>query len=338
MFRLLSICLLVFGSLFGTPLQNRLDSAASGDYMVVEGGNMLTILSIRSVTAGSIVLEEVSVPSRNLNPRPSSWKEWIKAKAPGHTSWSMIDIDRATGEILECYSFTRGAWIQLSSQESLIATLLKLPLHPVPPEKRRKIGAPPFSGEIDTRKIWDPPAIFEGKKREKVRFDVYETMWPKDGTGLSGNTVFLYFDQESRFPLPFWIQIETSHTQIALRTIDTGKHFPSPYRTFPRRFPQFVGNPQKIKNGLRLSLKSPKYFRHFDLFAIDVTHREKQICPITHALVAGKDELITIEILQEELNSVLEPDHSYTWLLVPTGHTESYTETIKPFVWQSDVH
>ncbi len=333
---LIAWSILALGSLFGSPLQDRICRASSGDYLVVEGGKVITVLSIRTVTPATLVLEEVSIPSENLRERPASWSEWIKAKAPGHTSWSMIELDRLNGEILECYSFTRASWVQLSSQESLLATLLNLPLDPVPKEKRRKIGPPPPQGDIDTRKIWEPPALFEGKKQEGVRFDVYETTWPLDASPLSGNRVILYFDREGKFPLPFWIQVETAHANVALRTIDTGKNFPSPYRKFPKRTPQFVGEPQKVKNGLRLSLKSPKYFRHFDLFAIDVTSREKELYPINHTLTLGKEDIHTIEIPEEELNCVLKADHRYTWLIVPTGHSESYTETTKSFAWNFD--
>lgn len=321
--------------LLGSPLQDRINRASSGDYLVVEGGKLITVLSIRSVTSTSIVLEEVSIPSQNLKTRPSSWSEWIKAKAPGHTSWSMIELDRSTGDILECYSFTRSSWIQLSSQESLLATLISLSLEPVPFDQRRKIGPPPSDGEPDTRKIWNPPALFEGKKQEGVHFDVYETTWPKDNSPLSGNNVILYFDRDGKFPLPFWVQVETAHANIALRTIDTGKNFPSPYRKFPKRIPQFVGEPQKSRNGLKLSLKSPKYFRHFDLFAIDVTNRERQLSPIAHSLIEGNEEFLTLEIPEEELNQVLKVDHRYTWLVVPEGHSDSYTETTKPFTWES---
>ena len=129
---------------------------------------MITLLSIRSITPTSFILEEISVPSEQLKERPSSWKQWVEARAPGHTSWSAIEIERKTGEILECYSFSHASWIPLSSRESLIATLLKVPLHPIPDTKRRKIGPPPQSGEIDTRKRWEPSTSFEGQKEERI--------------------------------------------------------------------------------------------------------------------------------------------------------------------------
>lgn len=292
---------------------------------------MITVLSIQAISPSSLVLEEISVPIKNLKTRPDSWNHWIRSKAPGHTSWSMIEIDRSSGNILECYSFTRDAWIQLTPHESLIATLLTLPLKRVPLDQRKKIGPAPQPGELDTRKIWNPSAVVEGRKKDNIQFDVFETVWPQDGSALSGNTVQLYFDQDADCPLPFWIQIETTHAQLTFRAVDTGKHLKSPFRRLPRRPPQFIGHPQKTKNGLRLVLKSPLYFKHFDLFAIDVTSNERQICPIFYSLIERKNELLVLDILEEELKQVLEQDHSYKWLAIPSNHTECYAETTKPF-------
>jgi hypothetical protein len=334
MSRVLLLFLMIATALFSSPLQERIERSCPGDYLVVEGGKIITIVSIRSVSPTSIILEEVSILSQNLKKHPPSWRDWIKERAPGHTSWSMIELDRKTGEVLECYSFTKASWIKLSSHESLLATLIKLPLTLVPNERRRKIGPPPMGGELDTRKIWEPPTFFEGKKQGGLHFDVFEAAWPSDNSPLSGSNVLLYFDREELFPLPFWIQVETAHAQIAIRTIDSGREFPSPYRKIPRRVPEFVGEPKKIKNGLRLFLKSPKYFRDFDLFAVDVTTRDKELCPITHSLIFGKEEFLSLEITEEELNQSLKPNHRYTWLLVPSGHGESYTESTKPFTWE----
>ncbi len=322
---------LLLGSEF--RLKERIEKAKSGDYVVTEANKMVTILAIRSITPTTLVLEEISAPLQNLKKRPSSWPEWVKAKAPGHTSWSMIEIDLQSSAVLECYSFSRATWVHLSQQESLFATLLDIPLTSIDPSKQRKIGPPPMDGEPDRRKAWSPPLVFEGQKMEEARFDVFETVWPKDGSEISGKEVSLYFDKEKRFPFPYWIQVETSHATAALRTIDSGKNLPAIYRSLPRRIPEFIGNPQKTKSGIRLSLKSPKYYRKFELFAIDVTSKEKQIYPITHSLVQGDEEFLTLEIDQEELKQNLQSAHRYTWLLVPVGHSESYTESHKPFVW-----
>ncbi len=334
LFCLLLCTTAVFGAEF--RLKDRVEKAKAGDYVVTEANKLITVLSIRSITPTTMILEEISAPLENLKKRPNSWAEWVKAKAPGHTSWSMVEIDIQSGQLLECYSFSRAAWIHLSQKESLFATLLHLPMQSVTEDKRRKIGPPPMDGESDFRKAWNPALVFEGKKIQNAQFDVYETTWPDDGTELAKQDVCLYFDREKQFPLPFWIQVQTSHATAAMRTIDSGKNLPSIHRTIPRRVPEFVGIPIKTETGLRLNLKSPKYYKQFELYAIDVTTREKkQIFPITHSLIEGEGEWKTVEIALEELNATLESNHRYTWLIVPVGHSESYTETVKPFVWSA---
>ena len=296
---------IVFGAEF--RLKERLEKAKSGDYIVTEANKMITLLAIRSNSPNTLILEEISAPVNNLKKTPHLLGRMGQGQGPGHTSWSMVEIDLQTGQVLECYSFSRSAWIQISQNESLIATLLHLPMKSLSPDKRRRIGPPPMAGEPDVRKVWNPPFIFEGQKVENVHFDVFETTWPKDGTELANQDVSLYFDKEKQFPLPFWIQVETSHATAALRTIDSGKNLPALYRSLPRRIPEFIGHHQKTDQGIRLSLKSPKYYRQFELFAIDITTREKQICPITHSLVQGEEEFLTIEIDEEDLKETLQP-------------------------------
>src|SRR5688572_20098924 len=94
-----------------SPLLERLEKAKNGDFTVLEAGKTVTLLAVRAKTDHSLVLEEISAPSEVLKTKPPSWAEWIKAHAPGHTSWSMIEIDLKNREILECYSFSKSAWI-----------------------------------------------------------------------------------------------------------------------------------------------------------------------------------------------------------------------------------
>lgn len=331
--------ILISAAVFANPpyrMKERLERAKMGDYVVTEAGKMITILSIRSISSNSLVLEEISAPLQNLKKRPDSWSDWVKANAPGHTSWSMLEIDPKTGQLLECFSFSRSAWIQLSQKESLIATLLFLPMKKISSENQRKIGPPPMPGEPDFRKIWVPPLVFEGKKLESPHFEVFQTIWPEDDSDLSGQEVTLYFDEDKHLPFPFWIQVQASHATAALRTIDSGKNLPIIHRKIPRRVPEFIGLPRKTEDRLLLNLKSPKYYKQFELYAIDVTSKEKQIFPITHSLIEGEDEWKTVAIELDELESILKLDHRYTWLLVPVGYSDSYTETAKPFLWTQD--
>jgi hypothetical protein len=317
-------------------LKERLEKAKNGDYIVFEANKMITLLAIRSVTPSSIVLEEISMPTQNLKKKPSSWSEWIQSKAPGHSSWTMVEIDPRTGQVLECYSFSKSCWMQMNAKDSLLSTLLNLPLKTIPQDKQRKIGPMPNADEPDFRKVWAPPLTYEGNKIENALFDVFETVWPKDNSEIAGKPVALYFDQGGRFPLPFWIQVETNHVSATLRAIDSGRNLPNPHRTIPRRVPVFMGLPQKTENGLKFSLKSPKYYQKFELFAIDVTTNEKQIFSIAHQVTAGEGELIYLEVQAEELQEIFEPNHKYTWLLVPAGHSESYTELTKPYLHKTN--
>lgn len=280
-----------------------------------------------------MVLEEITAPFKNFKQPPGSWAEWVKNRAPGHTSWSMVEIDLFKGQVIECYSFSRASWVQLSTGDSIIATLLQLPLKPIHKDQRRKIGPPPSPDEKDHRQVWQPPLVFQGKTIEKASFDAFETVWPKDQSELSGKTVTLYFDRQIQFPLPFWIQVETSHAIGHFRAIDSGRGLNSPYKTIPRRSPQFVGSQQKNDDGITLNIKSPKYYREFELFAVDITGKKKQISPVSYSLLTGDGDALVLKIDQTELDDVLQTNHSYTWLLVPIGHSEAYTETTKPFVW-----
>ncbi len=216
-------------------LQEFLLKTQEGDYIVAESMKVFTLIRVRASDPKTIILEEISGPIKNLPDRNKvSWEEWLKNRAPGHSSWSLIEISLEDGEILECYSFSRSAHIQLSQKESLLATLLTRPLRQVSLENRRRVGPPPMEGEADFRKVWNPPFIFEGEKVESSGFDVFETSWPEDGSEFGGRQVTFYFDHELKIPLPIWIEVESSHITGKLRVIDSGKNLPSPLRKAPR--------------------------------------------------------------------------------------------------------
>ncbi len=335
MFRWLVAFTLLLAPMFGGeyPLLKRLEKAKNGDFIVFEANKTVTLLVIRSLTDQSLVLEEISAPSNKV--KQGSWSSWLKSKAPGHTSWSMIEIDLVNQRILECYSFNKNAWLPQSPQDSFLATLFHLSLNPVDPKQRRKVGPAPQEGEVDRRKIWNPPLVVDGKKVEHSTFDVYEASWPKDNSELSGKNICLYFDKEVRSALPCWIQVDTGQITASLRAIDSGHRLPtSSHRSMPRRVPEFIGGPVKTKKGLRLSIKCPKYYKQFELFAVDITNKEKQIHLIDHSLAEGQGEIVNLDIESEELQQILQPDHKYTWLLVPTGYSGAYSEMLKPFLWK----
>lgn len=212
--------------LASSTLEIYLKQAEVGDYIVAKIDKTVTVVRVHSFNDSMITLEEISVPQRK---RPSySLKEWLSKKAPGHTSWSLTQIDLKKGGIVSCYSLSKGCQIQLDEKESLLATLLRLKLTPARPENIRKIGPPPLDGERDLRKNWTPPFTFEGKTVEKASFDIFETTWPKDGSDLEESHLTLYFDHAKRIPLPVWIEWAGSYMQASIQIIDSGKNlFPS---------------------------------------------------------------------------------------------------------------
>lgn len=326
-FLLLFHCAL-FGALPEKTLQTFLSHGKSGDYIVAKSGKLFNLIHIRSINDKTLLLEEISGPNTHVK---GSWASWVKNKAPGHTSWSMIEIDLETGQVLECFSFSRNAHVQITKKESLLATILQLPLNPVSSENRRRLGPPPMEGEADFRKIWNPKIIIDGKQVEDPQCDVFETTWPKDGSELEGRQVTLYFDAESRLSFPCWIELETSHITGQFHVIDSGKNLSSPHRTLPRRSPQFIGEPKKTDSGLLLTLKSPRYFHDFSLFAVDVTEDEKEILPIYCTVQLSDGETVLLNIQNEDLSPLI-PKHRYQWVVVPVGFDDTYSAASRVYL------
>jgi len=332
-FLFLTLAFVTLGYSGQSPLLNRLKKAQNGDFVVWETNKMITLLVIRFPTERSIIFEEISAPK--FNNKALGWGEWLQQGAPGHTSWAMIEIDLTQKEILEAYSFSRRGWLSTSSQECLLSTLLHLDMQPLPDEKWRRIGPPPLEGEKDLRKIWNPPLFVEGVRIKNAPFEAFETTWPEDHSELAGKTLHVYFDQKVLCPLPTWIQIETGQFSASLRAIDAGHYLPlSIYRTIPKRAPEFIGSPMKTKaGGLRFLIKTPKYYKEFELYAVDARGEKKTIHLLNHSLLARCEEEVQLEVSREELASELNPNHSYTWLLIPSVNNSLFAELNKPFLW-----
>lgn len=302
-------------------LKSQLQEAKPGEYIVTEWNQTVTLLAIRSFTPETLLIEEISGPSRTLKNTPS-WPKWVEGGAPGHTSWSLIEIDPQSGEPIDCFSFSKSAWIRLSKEESFLSTLLNLPLTPQPLSEQKRIGPPPLSDEPDRRQIWMPP--------KHAHCDIFQTTWPKDSSPLSGETILLYFSPNS--PLPCWILIETTHLAADIQVIDQGTSLPSFHSEQAlRRPPEFIGSPQSTETGLRLTLKCSRSDRDFDLFAVDTTTEKKEIYLIPHTLIRQKD-ILFFEIDSSDLSKILTPGHAYRWLAVPASGT-LYAELHEPFYW-----
>jgi hypothetical protein len=213
-------------------LQKKLEQGQVGDYIVTAQEGHLSLLLIRAQTETSFLLEEVTVPEKLVTLKGHSWQKWLQNKAPGHTSWSLFEIDRKQCRVTRCFSYSKNAWIYLTEEEQFFSKLLALPLSPLPLAARKKIGLAPSDGGLDTRPVWNPPVVIEGKKISKPTLEVFSTQWPEDSTPLARCTLELYFNgKDVNFAFPYWIEVKSPHYAFKIRTVDSGKGLKSPMRT-----------------------------------------------------------------------------------------------------------
>lgn len=228
---LLAFLLLTASPVFAAPscLQYKFERAQVGDFVVTVQEKNCSLLFIRSLTADTLLLEEVSVPEHLVDLKKIDWKKWVGQKAPGHTSWTLFEIDRKTSALIKCFSFSKNGWLYLDSSEQFLTRLLSLPLQTLPEKDRKKIGPQATNPEDDHRSLWNPPLIVEGKKMDKPAYDVMQTEWPDDGSRLSRCAIELYFSKsQPQFPFPYWLEVKSPHYSFKMRAIDSGHGLTSP--------------------------------------------------------------------------------------------------------------
>ena len=88
-YKLLLYTLMIFGfPLWGANtiyLRDNLKRAQTGDYIVTAQNKTYTLLHIYDKNDSTLTIEEISVPTNNINPNCISWKYWVQQEAPGHT-------------------------------------------------------------------------------------------------------------------------------------------------------------------------------------------------------------------------------------------------------------
>ncbi len=242
-------------------MRTKLSDAEPGCYAVFESQKTVTVLSLHSKKDSTIILEEISAPSSTIN---KSWdyKSWVSKGAPGNTSWIQYEFDSESGHLLECYSFTQEGW--LKGNDGLLSTLLNLELKPISENNRKRIGATPPHHAIDIRPIWNPPKFVHGSQIKHAKFDALKTHWPSDESEIAERKIELYFDQTG-FPFPYWIEIKGT-IDSNIHAIDSGNEMQSPRTHLPRRYPQVLGSYRKHESLLRLTLQTPLYYKHFQLY------------------------------------------------------------------------
>jgi hypothetical protein len=320
---------------FSFTLADQLKKAEKGDYIVTEQDKTISVLLIRSNGKESLLLEEISAPCSNID-KTTSWKEWVQEGAPGHTSWIMYEVDTRNFSLLESYSFTKRGWLFLDDSQHFFSRLLGLSLQKVPESARKKTGPAPHSDDVDRRKIWNPSIKVEGKKIKK-ECEAYKGRWPSDDTLLSGCDIMLYFSKDPEsFGLPYWIEATNGHYTHSVKAIDSGKNLTSPLpHNIPHRPPQ-IQHIKKIDHAVRFQLKSPAYYKSFDLFAFDITKPYEKIGPFASEMSSSKEkEIIYLDIKNEVLCQQLQTGHRYKWMIVPKGSNILYIESQDFFLWPS---
>lgn len=302
----------------------KFEGARPGDFAVTLQEGNYALLFIRSLTAETLLLEEVSVPKHLIDIRTTQWQQWLDKRAPGHTSWTLYEIERSSGALLECYSFSKKGWLYMSDAEQFLSKLLFLPLDEVHETERKKIGPAPASGEPDHRPLWNPPVIVGGKKMGKPEIEVLKTRWPKDDSLLSLCAIELYF---SNHPFPYWLEIKSPHYSFKMRTIDSGHHLTSPIPgAMPHRSPELLGSAIKTKSHWKLPIQTPSYYASLKLYARDVTDPSATVIPLQ---ITTEAQCLLISV--EELRSKLNPSHRYRWVLVPNAAPEIAIESEELF-------
>lgn len=218
-------------------IKEKFQNARPGDYIITAQEKNYSLLRVRSIRGNVLILEEVCVPAHQIDLKKIDWREWLQKKAPGHTAWTLYEIDMHKGQLLDGFSYSKNGWLSLDGQEQFFAHLFKLRFESTPDGEKKRIGPPPPSGEADHRKFWYPFLFFQGKKKEHPLFETFRAQWPEDGSELSRCKIDLYLDATSdALAFPYWVEIKSAHISFTIRTIDSGRNLPSPLREgIPRR-------------------------------------------------------------------------------------------------------
>ncbi len=315
-------------------LKEKIQKAKAGDFIVTEQDHTYSLLFIRESTADRLLLEEIAAPNTQIDLKTIRWDQWVKEKAPGHTAWTLYEIDAPSGALIEAFSYSKKGWLYLDETQQFLTKLLSLSLEKLHQDDRRKIGPPQLQAETDRRAVWNPPLIINGKKYPKPQFDVWKGRWPDDGTQISLCELELYFSTlQSAFPFPYWIEVKSSHYTFKMRSVDSGSGIVSPYSgPIPHRPPQFTGPIKKMAETYRLTLHCPLYYNGLHLYAIDLSEPSLKPISIPHQLTReGKTETVHLDLSSEKLGQLMTPHHRYQWVLIPEGDGKVYVESDETF-------
>ncbi|MCF7853012.1 MAG: hypothetical protein K9M07_07225 [Simkaniaceae bacterium] len=318
---------------YSLTLMEKLQNAHQGDYVVTLMSKNYSLISIHTKTDDSIIFEEISVPVSSMEKAPD-WKNYVLQKAPKAISWILYEIDLKTGKMIESYNVLGGYFLDLSSFDSVLAKLMHLTLETVKESERRRIGVSSSLSGFDTRKIWNPPLVFERKKEKSPQFSVYHATWPEDATILSGKTVELYFDrQRSHFPFPMWMQIkDASDTSFKVPSVDAGHSMPTTMTNMPRRLPYFYDKVIQSKETIIIKISIPSYYKGLNLHFVSYVPKQEQPIHINIDPILGSDpESVEFHIPRSFIEQHISLDQPYHLMLTINSHPSVSVESAKSY-------
>lgn len=339
-FKLFSILLFIFvPALFVAQeihLKDVMASAEPGGYVVTEQNKTFTFLHIHEKTSDTLIIEEVTIPGAK---KPMSWRNWFESGAPGHTSWTMSQINLQTGRIEETFSFTHQGWLDLADSTSFLTTLLNLSFQSVPENQRRRIGLAPGYGKPDRRPIWNPRLIVEGQPVAHAQFSAWKARWPGDGSDLSRKKIEIYLPQlvsgnSPSFPVyfPYWLEVEGKIGSAKVRIVDSGTNVSSPKGDLPLRPISLIKEGELQTEGLVFYLNAPSYYRDFLILAEETMGFGKTFSLSFETFFLDK-KVVALRIPKSTLTE-LAYEETYRFLIAPKENPSLYVET-KPFSFPS---
>ncbi len=339
----LSLLFLISKSVYAQEVlffKEKFQESHTGDYIVLEESKTYILLNIFEKDEQNIVIEEICIPKVVFSSLNLNWRDWVCKGSPSATSWVMYEIDYQKAEILHYYSFTQESFLDIPHSESLISKLLHLPFTKIPLENRRRIGTASSSYEIDSRRLWKPQAVVEGKVMDQMEFDAWETFWPKDNTELSQKKIEIYLPKQASLGpcfFPYWLQVEGAALKVKIRVVDSGKNLKSFKSYFPKRPMQILDGPKFKEDGLSFILFLPKECL-LHLFAEDLSH-DKTWLPLSFEMhKIESSQYCNLHIPYDFLNSSLIFNHSYLFHLVSNDPELGDISTLKPFMWKGQLH
>lgn len=315
-------------------LLDKLQEAQVGDYVVIKQSFDYKLIAIHKKTNTELQLLECTVPPQKIQEK-ISWNQWMDKGAPGNTSLILYEVEFESGKIIEAFHVSRSTFLNLNEHNNFVEKLLTIPFTKLPLQERKKIGPRPHLIK-DTRPLWQPLLIFQGKKIPNVSFEAYKSKWPHDQSELANQEITIYLPiGEGKYPcyLPYWLELGSKITKAKMRIVDSGNNLNTQKFQMPKQAPQFLNNGEFINSNLAFLVKSPPYFKEFFFLAIDKEESSSSSL-LLPAQIKPLDTPNTLEVSipMGVIKKLLKNNRAYFFLLVPKNDEDNYAKSQRPIL------